>query len=55
MAVSSSQLDHFMDFITSPRVMQDLSFGENAMKLSTKEIITVPNVIRMIIPESIVK
>ena len=50
-----SQLDHFLDFITSPHVIQDLPFGEKSIKLSTKEIITVPNVIRMIIPESIVK
>lgn len=55
MAVSQTQLDHFLDFITSPHVIQDLPFGEKSIKLSTKEIITVPNVIRMIIPESIVK
>ena len=55
MAVSQTQLDHFLDFITSPHVIQDLPFGEKSIKLSTKEVITVPNVIRMIIPESIVK
>ena len=55
MAISQTQLDHFLDFITSPHVIQDLPYGEKSIKLSTKEIITVPNVVRMMIPESIVK
>ena len=55
MAVSKTQLEHFLDFITSPHVIQDLPFGERSVKLSTKEVITVPNVIRIMIPESIVK
>lgn len=55
MAVSQTQLDHFLDFITSTHVIQDLPFGQKSIKLSTKEVITVPNVIRMMVPESIVK
>ena len=55
MFVSQSQLDYFLDFITSPYVVQDLPFGEKSIKLSTKEVVKVPNVIRMLIPESIVK
>ena len=55
MSVSQIQLDHFLDFITSPHVIKDLPFGEKSVKLSTKKIITVPNSIRMIIPESILK
>ena len=55
MFVSQSQLDHFLDFITSPYVVQDLPFGEKSIKISTKEVVKVPNVIRMLIPESIVK
>ena len=55
MFVSQAQVDHFLDFITSPHVIQDLPFGQRSIKLSTKEVVTVPNVVRMIIPESIVK
>ena len=55
MAVSQTQLDHFLDFITSTHVIQDLPFGQKSIKLSTKEVITVPNVIRMMVPEFIVK
>ena len=55
MFVSQTQVDHFLDFITSPRVIQDLPFGERSLTLSTKEVISVPNVVRMLIPESIVR
>ena len=55
MFVSQIQLDHFLDFITSPYVIQDMPFGQKSIELSTKEIVKVPNVIRMLIPESIVK
>ena len=53
--VSPKQLDHFLDFITGPHVIQDLPFGEKIITLSTNEVVTVPNVIRILIPESIVK
>ena len=55
MAVSQTQLDHFLDFITSAHVIQDLPFGQKSIKLSRKKVITVTNVIRMMVPESIVK
>ena len=55
MAVSQTQLDHFLDFITSTHVIRDLPFGQKSINLSTKEVITVPNVIRVMVPESIVK
>ena len=54
MRVSTTQIDHFIAFITSPHIIQDLPFGERSIMLSTKETIKVPNVIRMIIPERIV-
>ena len=55
MFVSQTQVDHFLDFITSPHVIQDLPFGQRSIKLSTKEVVIVPNVVRMMISESIVK
>ena len=53
--VSLTQVNHFSDFITSPHVIQDLPFGEKTIALSTNEVMTVLNAIRMLIPESIVK
>ena len=55
MFVSQSQVGHFLDFITSLHVIQDLPFGQRSIKLSTNEVVSVPNVVRMMIPESIVK
>ena len=49
-----SQLDHFLNFITSAHLIQDLPFGERLLKLSTGEVLTVPNVIRTMIPKRIV-
>ena len=55
MAVSQTQLDHFLDFITTTHIIQDLPSGQKSIKLSTKEVITVPNFIRMMVPGSILK
>ena len=54
MRVPPQKLEHFLSFITSPNVIQDLPFGEKALKLSSGELIKVPNVIRSLIPERIV-
>ena len=35
--------------------MQDLPFGEKSITLSSKEVIKVPNVVHLLIPDSIVK
>ena len=43
--IDLNQLDHFLDLITSPYVVQDLPFGERLLKLSTGEVVQTPNVI----------
>ena len=53
--VDLTKLDHFLAFITSSRVIQDLPFGEKTLKLSTTQIIKIPNVIRNSVPEQIIK
>ena len=55
MYVSPDKLDHFLSFITSTQVIQDLPFGEKSLMLSTNVKITVPNVVRTLIPEQLVK
>ena len=52
--VPLEKLNHFLEFITSARVVQDLPFGEKTLKLSSAEI-KIPNVVRTSIPEQIVK
>ena len=53
--VSTLQIEHFIMFITSSHVVQDLPFGERSITLSNKETIKIPNVVRMMIPEMVVK
>eukprot|EP00058_Branchiostoma_floridae_P015299 XP_002600787.1 hypothetical protein BRAFLDRAFT_95073 [Branchiostoma floridae] len=54
MRVDPGKLDHFISFITSAHVVQDLPFGEKTLKLSSGETLKVPNTIRAMIPERIV-
>ena len=52
--VPLEKLNHFLEFITSARVVQDQPFGEKTLKLSSTEI-KIPNVVRTSIPQQIVK
>lgn len=53
--VPQEKLSHFLDFITSSHIIQDLPFGGKKITLSNKEVIQVPNVVRNMIPERIVQ
>lgn len=53
MRVDESQLDHFLCFITSPHVVQDLPFGQRYLHLTDGTILETPNVIRSMIPQRI--
>lgn len=53
--VPPEKLDHFLSFITSAHIIQDLPFGEKSLKLSSNIQVKVPNVIRTMIPAQIVK
>ena len=55
MRIEPVKLEHFVSFITSPHVIQDVPSGEKLLKLSTGEIIKIPYVIRTLIPERIVQ
>lgn len=48
--IERQQLDHFLSFITSPHLVQDMPFGEKHLQLSNGTMLTVPNVIRTMIP-----
>lgn len=53
--VDLSQLNRFLGFITSPHLVQDLPFGQKHLKLSSGDLIEVPNVIRLMIPQRVVQ
>lgn len=52
--VDPKQLAHFLSFITSPHLVQDLPYGEKHLTLSSGQVLKVPNVIRTMIPSRIV-
>lgn len=55
MYVDEAKLDHFVTFITSSHIIQDLPFGEKTLKLSTSVAIKIPNVVRNLIPEQCIQ
>ena len=54
MRVGAVRLDHFLSFITSPHVVQDLPFGQRHLHLSNGKIVKTPNVIRTMIKQRII-
>ena len=55
MRIDSNQLDHFLCFITSPHIIQDLPFGQRYLRLSSGKVLETPNVIRTMIPQRILQ
>lgn len=53
--VDSSKVVHFLDFVTSSNVIQDLPFGTKNIKLSCGKTVEIPNVIRLMIPSRVVE
>ena len=53
MCVDRKQLDHFINFITSGHLIQELPFGEKPLKLTSGKEIKVPNIIRTMIPQRV--
>lgn len=51
--VDKSQLDHFLCFITSPHVVQDLPLGQHYLHLTNGKILETPNIIRSMILQRI--
>lgn len=54
MCAPPGMVHHFISFITSQHVVQDLPFGQKKLTLSSGEVLIVPNVIQNIILERIV-
>lgn len=55
MKVLPEKLEHFLKFITSQYIIQDLPFGVKTLKLSSNTEIKVPDVVRTLISEQIVQ
>ena len=53
--VDPAKIDHFLDFITSSTIVQDLPFGRKTLTLSSGTQIDIPNVIRTVLPSRLIK
>lgn len=53
--VDPAKLEHFLDFITSSNIVQDLPFGRKKLTLSSGQKIDIPNVIRTVLPSRLIK
>ena len=42
------KVDHFVDFIASPYYLQDVAYGTKILKLSDKQTLEIPNVVRTV-------
>ena len=55
MRINESQLDHFLTFIASSHIIQDLPFGQRYLHLANGQILETSNVIRTMIPQRIIE
>ena len=44
------KVDHFINYISRPDLLQDVAFGTKTLKLDSGERIIIPAVIRTLIP-----
>ena len=52
--IDPGQVEHFIEFITSQNVIQDLPFGRRTLRLTSGESMEIPNVIRLLISSRLV-
>ena len=53
--IDAIKIDHFLDFISRPALLQDVAFGTKTLKLDSGEHITIPAVVRTLIPSRIIE
>ena len=53
--INNVKVDHFLDYISRPELLQDVAFGTKTMKLDSGEKIVIPAVVRTLIPSRIIE
>ena len=53
--IELTKLDHFLDYVTSPHVTQDLPFGQRHLRLSSSQVLEIPNVTHTMILSRLVR
>ena len=49
------KVDHFLDFLSSPSVLQDVAYGTRTLKLESGESLEIPNMVRTLISSHLVR
>jgi len=55
MRLEPTKTDHFLEFISTSSLLQDVSYGTKTIKLDSGEKLLVPAAIRTLIPSRIIK
>ena len=53
--IDAAKVDHFLDFIARPDLLQDVAFGTKNLRLDSGENTIIPAVIRALIPSRVSK
>ena len=53
--IEKAKLDHFLDYISRPELLQDVAFGTKTLKLDSGERVIIPAVVRTLIPSRIIQ
>ena len=53
--IDNAKVDHFLDYISRPQLLQDVAFGTKTLRLDSGEKIIIPAVVRTLIPSRIIE
>ena len=53
--IDPAKVDHFIEYISRPELLQDVAFGTKTLKLDSGERIIIPAVVRTLIPSRIIE
>ena len=53
--IDSTKVDHFLDFISRPELLQDVAFGTKTLRLDSGVHIVIPAAVRTLIPSRIIE
>ena len=53
--IENAKVDHFLDYISRPALLQDVAFGTKTLKLDSGGGVIIPAVVRTLIPSRIIR
>ena len=52
--LAREKVDHFLDFVSCPHYIQDVAYGTKKLRMSTGEVLEIPNVVRTVLSSRMV-